>query len=396
MKYKKQTTHKPTITRRSILKKTALAGGGLMFAPMINLNSYQLFASTTHSYSKKAIDLVGEALVIDMLSLFDMTKLFTAAETGKDAFQFTKAELEHIKNSGINIFHPAVGIGGPTAHEDALQFMASYNGLAAEYPDFITRIDSFSDMEKLKESGKIGFILGLQNSDHFRTVKDVKKFYHLGQRVSQLTYNSQNFIGTGSTDRVDGGISSYGEQIVKAMNDIGMVVDVSHCGDQTTLDAFTLSTKPVLITHSNARALAKGHPRCKSDEAISAMAKTGGVMGITAVRNFVKNTEPTTLEDYINHIDHVVKLTSIDHVGIGTDSDLEGYDDLPPQIYKALKAGYKSSYAFRDKLDIEGMDHPQKIFDLTEALMRRGYGDDNIKAMLGGNFKRVLKEIWTS
>lgn len=331
-----------------------------------------------------------------MLSLFDMTKFFEAQSTGKDPLIFTPEEVGQIKSSGINVFHPAVGLGGPTVHKDALQFMGSYNGLAAEYPDVFTRIDSYEDLVGLQQSGKIGFILGLQNSDHFHTVKDVKKFYQIGQRVSQLTYNSQNLIGTGSTDRVDGGISSYGEQIVKAMNDIGMAVDVSHCGDQTTLDAFTLSTKPVLITHSNARALTNGHPRCKTDEAIKAMAKSGGVMGITAVRNFVTAKEPTTLEDYINHIDHVVGLTGVDHVGIGTDADLDGYDDLPPQIYKALKSGYRSSYGFRDKLDIEGLDHPRKIFDLTEGLIRRGYSDDNIKAMLGDNFKRVLKEIWVN
>src|SRR5690606_35921522 len=211
-----------------------------------------------------------------------------------------------------------------------------------------------------------------------------------------LTYNSQNLIAGGSTDRIDGGISDFGAEIVAAMNEVGMVVDVSHCGDRTTLDAFEISKKPVLITHSNARALAPGHPRCKTDEAIRKMAAKGGVMGITAVRNFVKNEEPTTIEDYVNHIDHVAKLVGIEHVGIGTDSDLKGYDALPPKIYAMLREGYKSSYAFRDKIDIEGMDHPQKMFDLTEALIRRGYSNDNIRAVLGGNFRRALGEIWAS
>jgi membrane dipeptidase len=162
------------------------------------------------------------------------------------------------------------------------------------------------------------------------------------------------------------------------MNDIGMAVDVSHCGDQTTLDAFELSTKPVLITHSNCRALAPGHPRCKTDEAIRAMAAKGGVMGVTAVRNFVRNDEPTTIEHYIDHIDHIAKLVGIEHAGIGTDSDLRGYDALPPEIYEWLKAGYNDSYAFRDKIDIEGMNHPKKMYDLTEGLIQRGYNDSDI------------------
>src|SRR5690606_32017533 len=121
--------------------------------------------------------------------------------------------------------------------------------------------------------------------------------------------------------------------------------------------------------------LVPGHPRCKTDDAIRAMAKSGSVMGITGVRNFVKKDEPTTIEHYVDHMDHVAKLVGVEHVGIGTDSDLDGYDALPAEIYKSMKEGYKSSYSFRDKIDIEGLDHPKKMFDLTEALIRRGYGD---------------------
>jgi hypothetical protein len=106
----------------------------------------------------------------------------------------------------------------------------------------------------------IGIVLGVQNSEHFRSTDDIKRYYYVGQRVSQLTYNTQNLIASGSTDRADGGISDFGATVVAAMNEIGMAVDVSHCGDRTTLDAFALSTKPVLITHSNCRALAPGHP----------------------------------------------------------------------------------------------------------------------------------------
>ena len=239
-------------------------------------------------------------------------------------------------------------------------------------------------------------MLGIQNSDHFKTVADVKRYYIVGQRISQLTYNSQNLIASGSTDRIDGGISSFGETIVNAMNEVGMAIDVSHCGDQTSLDAFELSAKPVLVTHSNCRALTPGHPRCKTDELIKLMASKGSAMGITAVRNFVKKDEPTTIEHFVDHIDHIARLVGIEHAGIGTDADLAGYDDLPPAIYESLKANYKSSYGFRDKIDIEGLDHPQKMYDLTDALIRRGYSDDNIRAVLGENFRRVLGEIWVS
>ncbi len=113
------------------------------------------------------------------------------------------------------------------------------------------------------------------------------------------------------------------------------------------------------------------------------------------MRNFVRGQEPTTIEHMVDHIDHVVKLVGIDHVGIGSDSDLNGYDDMPADQRKELLAMYKPSYAFRGKLDTDGYDHPRKIFDLTEVLIRRGYSDGNIMGILGGNFRRLLEATWT-
>ena len=382
-----------SVSRRQFVQLTV---GAVVGSPFINLGSYRLFAGSTTVYSDRAVTLVNESLVMDMLSLFDLERVLQAEESGENPVAFSREELLAIRESGIDVFHPAVGMGGPGVQLDAMSHMAFYNGLVADYPDLLMRIDSVADIDQLRQTDKTGIILGVQNSDHFQAVEDVKRYYFAGQRISQLTYNTQNMIASGSTDRADGGISDFGESIVKAMNEIGMAVDVSHCGDQTSLDAFELSAKPVLITHSNCRALSPGHPRCKTDEAIEKMAAKGGVMGVTAVRNFVKVDEPTTIEHYIDHVDHIVKLAGIEYVGIGTDSDLKGYDALPKDIYDKLKSGYKSSYSFRDKIDIEGLDHPKKMYDLTEALIRRGYSDDNIRAILGENFRRVLGEIWVS
>ena len=157
------------------------------------------------------------------------------------------------------------------------------------------RVDDVTGIDAAKSSGKIGIILGLQNSEHFRTTDDVDRFYQLGQRVSLLTYNSRNLIGNGSTERRDDGISDFGVTIIERMNKVHMAVDVAHCGDRTTLDAFETSKAPVLITHANCRALNPDQPGCKTDEAIRKMAAKGGVMGITGVRNFVSAREPTTI-----------------------------------------------------------------------------------------------------
>jgi membrane dipeptidase len=382
------------LSRRDAVKASLHAAAALMSAPMINIGRFRLFAYSGAEYSERAIRLVRESLVIDMLSPITLNFPLMARWTANPE-RFTPADFQRYKDSGINIFHIAVGTGGPNAYDGTMQFVSGWNSFLAGQDQSFMRIDSAGDFDRVKSSGKVGILIGVQNSEHFRRTNDVDTFHALGQRASQLTYNTRNMIGDGSTERTNGGLSDFGVSIVERMNTVGMAVDVSHSGDQTSLDACSVSKKPVLFTHSNARALNPPHPRCKTDEAIRAMAKSGGVMGITGVRNFVKGSEPTTIEDFLNHYDHVAKLVGPEHLGIGSDIDLDGYDDMAPEEYKRLKAGYKGSYAFRDKIDIEGIDHPKRVFDLTEGLIRRKYSDTDIRGILGGNFKRVLSEIWT-
>ncbi len=385
---------KNTMTRRELLGRAAGASAGIITAPMLNLGRFRIFADSMKEYSGRAIDLIKQSIVVDMLSV--LTLDFAKQDKWMaNPESFTAADFQPFKDSGINIIHPAIGIGGPDAYEETLKFFALWNAFIADRDEYFMRIDSAADIARVKKSGKLGVLLGLQNSDQFRNANDVDFFRGLGQRVSQLTYNSRNLIGNGSTERRDEGISDFGVSIIERMNKVGMAVDVSHCGDKTTLDAFEISKKPVLITHSNCRALNPGHPRVKTDEAIKKVGANGSVMGITGVRMFVKATEPTTIEDALDHFDHVRKLIGAEHLGVGSDIDLYGYDQMPPELNKKLRAGYKGSYGFREKIDIEGLNHPKRMFDLTEGLIRRKYSDADIQGILGGNFARVLKQIWT-
>lgn len=383
------------ISRRTLLAQVAAVGIATVAAPMINLGRYQLFGQHAPQYSARAIALVQRTLVIDMLSVFTLN-FPNQAKWEANPETFTEAEFKVFLDSGINVFHPAVGLGGSNAYEQALEFFSRWNAFIAGSDERLMRIDSVNDFARVKSSKKIAVILGLQNAQHFRRPDDVNFFYNLGQRVSQLTYNSRNLIGNGATERRDEGISDFGVAIIDRMNRVGMAIDVSHCGDRTTLDAFELSTKPVLITHSNCRVLANGHPRDKSDEAILALKKSGSVMGITGVRMFVRDREPTTIEHALDHFDHVAKLIGPEHLGVGSDIDLYGYDAMPPELNKQLRAGYKGSYGFREKIDIEGLNHPRRMFDLAEGLIRRKYSDANIEGILGGNFRRVLTQIWAT
>jgi membrane dipeptidase len=380
------------LSRRDLLKAAAAGAGLFAAAPMLNCDRFRLFGADD---SERALRLVRESVVIDMLSPLTLNfPLFGKWQAQPELFG--EAEFQKYKDSGINVFHVAVGVGGADPRANVINFLGNWNSFLAGQDERFMRIDSAGDFDRVKRSNKVGILLGIQNSDHFRRPDDVEFFHGLGQRVSQLTYNARNLIGDGSTERTNNGLSDFGVAIVERMNRVGMAVDVSHCGEQTSIDACSVSKKPVLITHSNSRTLAKGHPRTKSDEAIRAMAKTGGVMGITGVRMFVKVDEPTTIEHFLDHYDHVAKLVGVEHLGVGSDIDLDGYDDMPPEDNKRLRASYKGSYGFRDKLDIEGVDHPKRVYDLAEGLIRRKYSDDNIRGILGGNFRRVLGEIWTA
>jgi len=373
-----------SISRRGAIK----LAGVFASAPFIGKALYAAGPSKTRQYSKRAIDLIGSTVVFDMLAPIKIDfgpEFYAKPLSDQDATDF--------RASGITAIHHAIGIGGPTAKEQALTFLAIWGNYIARNSHVFAGVDKVSDILRAKRDGKVAVIMGLQNADQFQRPDDVKAFFEMGLRCAQLTYNSQNRIGSGSTDRVDGGVSDFGAAIISAMNAVGMLVDVSHCGDRTTLDAIDISPKPIAITHSNCRALID-HPRVKTDQAIKALAAKGGVMGITGVRNFVSKAEPTTIMHYVDHIDHVVRLVGIDHVGIGTDSDLNGYDDTSPEMNKMLRGAYKDSYAFREKIDVDGFDHPLKIYNLVEELIRRKYSDANIRAILGGNFQRLLTSTW--
>ena len=363
------------LPRRSILKGVALALG----APLINRGRFSLFAHEGKEYSVRAVDLVRRSTVIDMLGLLtlDYRKLSAWATVSG---QFKQVDFQRLKASGITVFHPAVGFVLGDIYEGSLRDVAGWNAFLAAHAGQFQRIEHVADFKKVKESGKIGILIGQQNSAHFRTVTDVDRFYHQGQRVSQLTYTS-NRIGRGSYDLDDQGLNDYGVRIVERMNAIGMTVDVSHCGDRTTMDAVDASRKPVLVTHSNCRALVPGMARCKTDEAIKRMAAKGGVMGITMIRSFVRSAGPVTIEHVLDHIDHLTKLAGVEHVGIGSDVDQVGRDTL---VYP------------KRRFDLDGIDYAKKVYAVAEGLVRRNYSDRNIELILGGNFERALAETWTA
>lgn len=375
-------------TRRVLLRGALQAGAAALAAPMLNLGRYAVAASP-REYSERATRLVRETQCVDLKHALSLNPdelkrwLEVPDAFGADA-------REQFRRSGLKIIQTTL-----ETDPDVLLDYAWHNGFVAAHSDVFFRVDAVSSLEP-RTDGRIGIVFGCENSDHFRTLDDVDRYHSLGQRVSQLTYNVQNRLGAGATERVDGGLSDYGVAIVERMNKVGMAVDLSHCGERTTLDAISSSRKPVLFTHATTRALNPSHPRTKTDEAIRKLAAGGGVMGIAFLRVFARDREPTTIEHVLDHFDHVVRIAGIDHVAVGSDIALYGYDSLPRAIVAQSKAALKpGSYGFRDRDDVEGLDHPLRLYDLTEGLVRRGYTDPQIRQILGGNALRVLRTIWT-
>lgn len=385
--------------RREFLGTVTTTAVGAAAFPYINSNSYPLFAGSTERYSSKAISIVEETLVIDMLGSFqdDIHK-----RNGKLLIEtwleqpesFTEEDFRTVKSAGIDVF--AMGDLIPE-YDKMIEYLARWNGFIASNSTYVERIDTPQKLDTLSLKNKLGLLLTFQDSSHFRTEKDVQLFRSLGQVISQLTYNGANKLGSGSFVPVDNGLTQYGAAIIREMNRVGMGVDVSHCGDRTSLDAMEISNKPVLITHASCRALNPGYPRAKTDEAIKKMAKSGGVMGIAMLRFMIRDQEPVTMDHFLDHIDYVSRLVGVEYVGIGSDMSLWTEDAYPLETRKKTLTNAPKEYKCHSNenflISIEGLNHPQRTFDVVEGLLKRNYTKEAIQNILGHNFKRVLKEL---
>lgn len=387
--------------RREFLRKSAQALVPLLAVPYLNFG--RVLAADGTTYSVRAVDLVRENVVVDMLNQFAWNQFSdppVLQQWLKQPETFKPEDALKFKESGIDVF--ALGHAKQTRQE-SLDYFTQWNRFLSHNSQYLKRIDTVADMELANRSGRTGVLLSYQDSKHFDTLDDVNLFHFLGQRLSQLTYNYANRIGSGGFDNEDKGLSEYGQAIVKRMNEVGMSIDLSHCSDRTTLDAIEASAKPVIITHANCRSLNPGHPRAKTDEMIQKLAAKGGVMGIAEIRFMVRDQEPVTVEHFLDHYDYIIKLVGAEFAGIGTDFDLEtednpAYLEKRKQMYALTDGERAKKYRMHTNdqflVGIEGIDHPRRTFDIVEGFIRRNYSDETIRMILGKNFIRASKAIW--
>jgi membrane dipeptidase len=301
-------------------------------------------------------------------------------------------------------YEESVVASGWTAMNACLVSEPSYNAtwdevLSAIYENYlyfemspkVRPVEKVADLAAAKREGQLGVFFGLQSGSCLeQDRKRVRILHKLGLRVLQLTYMERNFIGDGCLEPENRGLTHYGIQVVRDCNRVGVLVDCSHVGIQTTLDAARHSSQPIVISHTAVRAIAD-NPRCVTDEQMKAVAAKGGTIGITPYAPFIRNDRAPTLEDYVDHFDYTINLVGEDHVTIATDM-FDGKTKVnwaTPWYYPEITRG--ASYGTRR---VPGFTRKSDLAAVVAAFLKRGYGEERIAKILGGNFLRVVTQVW--
>lgn len=352
-------------TRRELLQVGGLAALGL---------------TVPHAQSnEEAQGLYREAVVIDGLSF---------------AREWDETELQAIRDSqytGIIASLPRRSL------EVAMGALIEWQTRAKKQPEQFLIAKRSQDFVTAKQSGQLAVLMNFQNAIMLEGDPDNVDLLHaLGTRCIQLTYNERNLLGDGCTERTNAGLSDYGVEVVSRMNDVGVLIDLSHCGRQTTADGIRMSRKPVAITHSMCEALRPGHPRAKTDEEIRLLAERGGVFGVAALGYFL-GKDPggaTTIDTYVDHIEHAVKIAGHEQVALATDFPIRGIATWATREnwFEPRLKGFKPSYDVQWPPWIPDLDTATRFLNLTNILLQRGWSHTNIKRLLGGNWLRLFRD----
>ncbi|MBA7513191.1 hypothetical protein ES705_05201 [subsurface metagenome] len=313
------------------------------------------------------------------------------------------------EKSGVDIIHMGLGISAGAseyaAYHKLIKDIARLT-LRFDKSDKLVKVTKSDDIIRAKREGKYGVILGTQNLNFLNgDLNNFDLFYYFGLRILQLTYNLRNLAGNGCTERKDEGLSEFGIQAIRKMNDLGILVDLSHCGINTTLEAIEISNSPVAFTHTFCKSI-RDHDRAKTDEQLKVLKEHDGFAGILLVPDFLLNNNgKASLDDFLDHIDHTVKILGVERVGIGPDHPFfpsnEIWEIFREKRKKEIKELGVDSLGWRHghykdegllpfvKGYLDWCDFP----NITKGLSLRGYSNEQIKGILGQNFLRIFREV---
>jgi membrane dipeptidase len=321
-----------------------------------------------------ATDLHDDAIVIDGLVIA----------------KWDRALFEDMRKGGITAVNGTVSVW--EGFQNTVNNIVEMNNLLEENRDLVLKVKCTDDIRLAKKEGKTGIMMGFQNTYAFEDqLGYVQVFKDLGVGVVQMCYNTQNLVGTGCYER-DGGLSGFGHEVVAEMNKVGIMCDLSHVGAKTSKEVILASKKPVCYSHCLPSGL-KDHPRNKSDEDLKFIAEHGGFVGVTMFAPFLKNGIHSTIEDYVEAIAYIFNLVGEDQIGIGTDFT-QGHGQ-PFFEWLTHDKGYARRLTnFGEIINPEGIRTLGEFPNLTNALIKHGFSESQVRKIMGENWLRVLGDVW--
>lgn len=293
--------------------------------------------------------------------------------------------LERFAQSGCNLVSLTTTTDGNSL-ADTVKYLAKMKR-ELEGRDDAVLVRHAADIVAAKAAGKLAVMFNFQGTDSLEgSVEMISAVYDLGVRQMLFTYNTRNRAGGGLVDDPDQGLTPFGIDMVSEMNRLGMIVDCTHMGHATSMQMMELSRAPCLISHSNSNVVRR-HQRNISDEQAKACAATGGVIGMNGISLFLSDDGDASVDAMMRHIDHFAALVGPDHIGVGL--DYVYYEELMTKVIMANIDRFPKG----DPLPPYNYFAPEDLPHLTEALLRRGYPEADIRGILGGNFLRVCRDV---
>ena len=312
--------------------------------------------------------------------------------------------------SGVDVAAGTYIGPGPVdgAFEEAVSGIAQARAMVDAMSDSMLLVLQADDIERAQREGKHGLIIDFQNTTPFSDqLGRIEMFHNMGLRMCQLTYNIANLAGGGCTDFHKTGLTLFGRAVVERLNELDILVDVSHCSEQVGWDAMEISSSPVIVSHSCSTAVCY-HDRGKSDEFARAIADQGGFLGVVVIPGFIQATTEATLDDVVDHVEHLVDVMGIEHVGIGTDkagpgpgtdSMVEWPDGMRNDRLTAGPGAFNytgfrlEEHRLTDDYHIVGYEDFRDWPNLTVKLAERGFKDEELRRLLGLNYLRIFRDV---
>ena len=379
----------------NISRRQCLGGAAALGASALLAKSAQ---ATSNSTQKK----LSKPMIINTLGGIENPNLADIPHTPA-SIKLDQRAFDDARKSGLTAINLTLGyVAGPyEPFEHSVSEIATWDRIIRQYPQDLLKVFNANDLLLAQQQNKVGIMYGFQNCAMLGDkVERVKLFSDLGVRIMQLTYNRQNQLGSGCMEPQDSGLTAFGRDIVKQMNQHKVIIDLSHSGTQTCLDAIATSEQAITISHTGCRALTD-LPRNKTDQELRLVAEKGGFVGIYFMP-FLSTKPNATADDVVRHIVHAVKVCGSEHVGIGTDGGVTSYDDLD-KYKQALKkenaervaAGIAAKGEGPNTLPfIEDLRGPEQFAKLADLLSKAKLTTRQIDGILGKNFYAFTQRVW--